>query len=86
MDAQDPYSEPEPQTSQETEGVEETTLVPRSFFGGDVEPGHRCDVEVVACHEDECEIKCVKSEKPKEEGGIEEAHGELEKMAVEKPD
>ena len=41
------------------------TLVPKAFFGGDVDPGHKCQVEVVHVYDDDVEIKYVK---PGEEG------------------
>lgn len=51
----------------------QTCLVPKSLFGGkDVEPGMKCDIEVVAVHGDEVQVKgCGYGEKPEapEEGG-----------------
>jgi hypothetical protein len=56
----------EPDGSME-ESDENTTLVPKSFFGGkDLEVGKKCEVEVVALYEDEVEVKYVKH-KDKEE-------------------
>jgi len=47
--------------SGDTEGKDEsdakTSILPRDFFHGDMKPGDKCDVEIVAVHENEVEVK-----------------------------
>lgn len=63
---------PEQPESKENETGEETALLPKSLFSGkDIEPGSKCEVEIVHVYEDEVEVKYVphgtKEDKPKEE-------------------
>lgn len=52
---------PEESESKEQESGEETALLPKSLFSGkDIEPGSKCEVEVVHVYEDEVEVKYVK--------------------------
>jgi hypothetical protein len=60
--------------SKEQEAGEDTALLPKSLFSGkDIEPGSKCEVEIVHIYEDEVEVKYVKHNKeskgeaPKEE-------------------
>lgn len=47
--------------SGDTEGKDEmdtkTSILPRDFFHGDMKPGDKCDVEIVAVHDNEVEVK-----------------------------
>lgn len=53
--AADPGGSPKEESS-ETDSA--TSLLPTSFFGGKaVEPGYRCEVEVVRVHDDQVEVK-----------------------------
>ena len=36
-----------------------TSILPKSFFGGDVKPGQTCTVRVTQCHENDCEVEYV---------------------------
>jgi hypothetical protein len=47
-----------------------TSILPKSFFGGEVNPGDTCTVRVTAVHEDdvECEYEGTSKEKPDDEG------------------
>lgn len=46
--------------SKEQESGEETALLPKSFFAGkDIEPGSKCEIEIVHGYEDEVEVKYV---------------------------
>jgi hypothetical protein len=46
--------------------MQKTSILPKSFFGGEVNPGDTCTVRVTAVHEDdvECEYEGSASEKP----------------------
>lgn len=57
------------------------TLVPKSFFGGDVEPGHKCQVEVVHVYDDDVEIKYSKPDEGKPKSQMQESEGAIDKMA-----
>lgn len=47
--------------SKENESGEDTALLPKSLFAGkDIEPGSKCEVEVVHVYGDEVEVKYVK--------------------------
>ena len=52
-----------------------TGLLPKSLFGHELRPGDKCDIEVVAVHEQDYAVKgCVghdEGEKPEPEGGDE---------------
>ena len=82
----------EPQSTGQTPATDEQrkhededvggTLVPKSFFDGDVEPGHRCEVEVVHVYDDEVEIKYTKpGEEKKPQSQMDQADGAIDKMA-----
>lgn len=48
---------------------QKTSILPKSFFGGEVKPGDTCTVRVTAVHEDDCEVQYEgsESEKPDDE-------------------
>jgi hypothetical protein len=49
-----------------------TALIPKSLFGHDLKPGDKCDIEVVAVHEQDYAVKgCSghEDEKPEDGGG-----------------
>lgn len=53
----------------ESESQGETSILPKSFFGDrELKPGEKCDVEIVAVHESDVEVKgCDSAEKPESE-------------------
>lgn len=70
--AEAPETEESPaEESKERESGEETALLPKSLFSGkDIEPGSKCEVEIVHVYDDEVEVKYVPhgtKEEPKEE-------------------
>lgn len=50
----------------EGDAGEKTSILPREFFHGDVKPGDRCDIEVVAVHQEDVEVKCADSDEEEE--------------------
>lgn len=45
----------------------QTSILPKSFFSGEVKPGDKCDIEVVAVHEGDVEVKgCEKDDEHQE--------------------
>ena len=55
--------------SSDSQGSEKTSILPKSFFGGEVKPGDTCTVRVTAVHEDdvECEYEGSGEQKPDDE-------------------
>lgn len=55
--------------SSDSQGSEKTSILPKSFFGGEVKPGDTCTVRVTAVHENdvECEYEGSEGEKPEDE-------------------
>ena len=39
-----------------------TSILPKSFFGGDVKPGQTCTVRVTQCHETDCQVEYVSTD------------------------
>lgn len=59
-----------------------TGLLPKSFFADDVKPGDRCTIELVRCHDEDCEVKYVSKEGSSTGGSsMENAQGRLAAMA-----
>lgn len=82
--AQDKDDAPEKDHEDGDEG-EQTALLPKSLFGGKVEPGKICKVKIEHCYEDECEVSWVKDDSgSKLKSNMEESEGALDKMAVTK--
>ena len=56
-----PAAEEMPEEAKEdAKGEDRTALLPKAVFAGkDIEPGTRCEVEVVRVHDDEVEVKYV---------------------------
>ena len=51
---------PETPESEEQESGEETALLPKRFFAGkSIEPGTKCQIEIVHGYDDEVEVKYV---------------------------
>lgn len=49
--------------SEETKEGESTALLPKSFFAGkEIEPGSKCEVEIVHAYDDEVEVRYVPHE------------------------
>lgn len=61
----------------------ETALLPASLFGGNVEVGHKCEVEVVGIHDGEVEIKY--SKKPEEKSRQSEMEDAMDAGFARKP-
>lgn len=52
--------EPRIEGEEETEGTEATALLPKDFFHGKpLEPGVRCEIEIVKDMDDEVQVKYV---------------------------
>lgn len=66
-----------------TDSEGETALLPASLFGGNVEVGHKCEVEVVGIHDGEVEIKY--SKKPEEKSRQSEMEDAMEAGFSRKP-
>ena len=86
-DDEGPMAKPKmggPDKADKSEEDEGEALLPKSFFGGDVKPGHRCMVEVTHVGEDQCVVKYVdegkESPAPSE---MERAGNEMTSMATE---
>lgn len=75
---------PEKPESKEQESGEETALLPKSFFKGkDIEPGSKCEIEIVHGYSDEVEVKYVKHDKDSKNDAKEESEPSMrEKIAM----
>jgi hypothetical protein len=75
---------PEEHESKEQESGEETALLPKSFFAGkDIEPGSKCEVEVVHVYQDEVEVRYVKHDKKKDSDAKEDSEPSMkDKIAM----
>lgn len=59
MEADEPANSKET-PSEETKEGDNTALLPKSFFAGkEIEPGSKCELEIVHAYEDEVEVKYV---------------------------
>lgn len=60
-------------------------LLPKSFFKGEVAPGHKCTVEVTHVGEDQCVVKYVDSGSEEEapESEMSRANSKMSSMATE---
>lgn len=77
--------EESPETEQTSDDSENTALLPRDFFEGkDLEPGTRCEVEIVHGYEDEVEVKYIPHKKEGEDrpmrSAMEDAEMEMDGM------
>lgn len=59
----------QPETEQDDDEKSDgnVSILPKSFFGGDVKPGDTCTVRVEQCHEDDCEVSYVGADKQDEQ-------------------
>lgn len=64
------------------EDSEQTALLPKAFFKGDVEPGRKCSIEVVHCYESEIECRYSESSEPvKKRSQMSQSEDALDGMA-----
>lgn len=80
--------EPEPvdnpkEESTEDESGDETALLPKSFFGGKpIEPGTKCQIEIVHGYDDEVEVKYVSHGDKEESKPMDEEPSMNDKIAM----
>lgn len=68
-DDAEPSPAPQESGEENEDAAQSTGLLPKSFFQGkDLEPGKKCEVEIVAEHEDEVEVRYVKHGGRKDSG------------------
>jgi hypothetical protein len=60
---------------------DQSTLVPKSMFPEEPEPGKKCTFEVVHVYEDEVEIRYAKEDKTKPKSEMDNTDEAIDKMA-----
>lgn len=67
-----PEAPPPAKPSKPSDESAQTALAPRSLFPSEVEPGYRCQIEVVSVHSDEVEFRKVAHKEDAKEEAPEE--------------